>query len=183
MSRSDTTFGDDAISISNYPFRPGSVRLPLRIAVREILEVDVGHCALRIGDEVIYLPGWPRVQLQEFCEKHALRTLPRYHVWSDILDPYVDTSFTAKQVEERNQRLQAAGFGRARVCKLRLLVALPIVLYQGIAGEWTGLDAYDLMGSLRFLRLFGLYGLAYRAIMKIALEPYGGRISQNEPGR
>ncbi len=173
MNQPELSFGDDAILIDGYPFRPGLDGALLRIGVREIVEVDMARCVVRTSDELIYLPGWPTASLQEFCGRHALPVRPRYHVWADILDPYVDTSFTAQQVEARNRRLQAAGFGRERVRRLRWLVSVPIFLYQGVAGEWTGLDASDLMESIQFLRLSGLYGAAYRAIMRIALEAYG----------
>lgn len=142
------------------------------MTAEEITEIDPVRCVLRVGDELIYLPDWPKGALVEFCQRHNVTMRARYDVWSDILAPYVDTSFPKVAVAARSKRLKVAGFGAIRVFKTRLIVAVPILLFQGIAGEWTGLYHYDLMYSFRMLRLFGLYGVAYRAAMRIALEPY-----------
>ncbi len=165
-------FEGDKISIFNYPFRPGRGQKCLAIPATEVIEADVERCVLLVADELIYLPGWPREELLAFCESHNIPIKRRYDAWADILDPFVDTSFTMEEAAKRKERLKAAGFGPARVARLHLLVALPMFIFQGIAGEWTGLYHYDLLYSLRLLRMFGLYGIAYRATMKVALEPY-----------
>jgi hypothetical protein len=173
MAMSPTaTFSGNEIAVSRYPFRPGFRKARLAIRAEEIREVDVDRCALLVGEEIIYLPGWPRAELTEFCSRNRVRTVARYDSWADILDPFVDTSFTKKEVLSRNTRLRAAGFNSGRVFGLRLLVALPIIIFQGIAGEWTGLYHYHLLYAVRALRLVGLYGWAYRATMRVAREPY-----------
>jgi hypothetical protein len=169
---STATFADDDVIVSKYPFRPGFRKARLAIGASEIREADLDRCALLVGKEIIYLPGWPRPELESFCSKNRVRIVSRYDAWADILDPFVDTSFTSEQVLRRNTRLRAAGFSAGRVFRLRLLIALPVIVFQGIAGEWTGLYHYHLLYSVRVLRLFGLYGLAYWATMGIARGPY-----------
>jgi hypothetical protein len=165
-------FLEDRIIVSGYPFSPSSRSSDLTIQAQDIAEADIDRCTVHAQSELIYLPGWPREELSEFCQRNHIRVRPRYDVWADILDPFVDTSFTSKEVRDRNNRLRQGGFLPCRVFCLRLLYALPIVWFQGLAGEWTGLYHFHLLHALRYLRLVGLYRLAYKHTMKIALEPY-----------
>jgi hypothetical protein len=165
-------FDRDRILIAKYPFLPGSCRKSVSISAGDILEADVKQCTLRVKHELIYLPGWPREELAIYCSRNGVAVRGRYDVWADILDPFVDTSFTSAAVAARNGRLRAARMSAWRVVGLRILYFLPIAAFQGIAGEWTGLHHYHLLYSIRGLRLLGLYSLAYRHTMSIALEPY-----------
>ena len=165
-------FKMDRILIENYPYKAKSCRTSLHISATEIDEVDAKRCVLLVKDELIYLPGWPKNELCEFCSRNGIVVRERYDVWGDILDPFVDTSFTHQEIVARSSRLEAANFSSWRVSRLRWLYALPIIVFQGIAGEWTGLHHYHLLHSLRYLRLLGLYGVAYRHTMGVALEAY-----------
>lgn len=172
MRKVGLEFQKDAIVISRYPLRPGIRPGRLFIGAVEIVEADIQRCVLLVRDELIYLPDWPRAELAEFCSRNGISTRARYDAWSDILAPYVDTSYTKVEVSNRERRLREAGFSVWQVSRLRWFAAIPMIVSQGIAGEWTGLYHYDLMYAVRYLRLFGLYGCAYRAAMRVALVPY-----------
>ena len=165
-------FFDDHFIIKKYPFFPSFFARDLTVSASEILEADLHQCVVRLKNDLIYLPDWPRETLSAFCLNNRIKVGVRYDVWAHILDPFVDTSYNSNEVQNRNDQLRQAGFSAWRTFRLRLLFAFPILLFQGIAGEWTGLYHYHLLYSLRSLRLVNLYGLAYRFTMKIALEPY-----------
>lgn len=168
----EVLWGENTISIGAYPLRPTFRTKFISLKASEVVEADIERCVLRIAGELIYLPGWPREELQAFCQKNDIAVKKRYDIWSDLLAPFVDTNYSAEDVAEQNRQLRAVGYGRYRVSAIIFCVAIPMILYQGIAGEWVGLYHYDLLFSLRPLKLFGLYGFAYWATMKIALAPY-----------
>jgi hypothetical protein len=172
MPTHEAVFVGDRILIARYPFLPGSCRKAVSISADEILEADTQHCTLRLKNHIIYLPGWPREDLVAYCASNRVVVRQRYDVWEDILEPFVDTSFTSVQIAARNERLRSAGMSAWRVARLRLLYCLPIVVFQGIAGEWAGLHHYHLLHSLRGLRVLGIYFLPYRHTMNVALEQY-----------
>lgn len=172
MAPPKAIFERDRILIPRYPFAPGSCRKNLAIGAADVIEADPRQCTLRLANEIIYLPGWPHDELIAFCTSNQVPVRERYNIWADILEPYVDTSFSSTEVAERRNRLRAAQISTWTVVRLRCLYFLPIVIYQGIAGEWTGLHHYDLLDSLRALRLVGLYGVVYRHTMTVALDQY-----------
>lgn len=165
-------FLGDHFIVREYPFSPSFFADDLKVLASEIAEVDLDRCVVLVGRDLIYLPGWPREELSTFCKDNTIKVRVRYDVWAHILDPFVDTSFTADEVKIRNGHLRQAGFSVWRTFWLRLIFALPIIFFQGMAGEWTGLYHYHLLYSIRWLRLVGLYRLAYRYTMNVALEPY-----------
>jgi hypothetical protein len=165
-------FHSHRILILRYPFAPGSCRKRLSIAAEHIQEADPNTCTLRVADELIYLPGWPRDELASFCLANGIPLRERYDAWTDILEPFADTSFSCSEIAERNTRLRVGGLSSSRVTGLRFVYCIPIILFQGIAGEWTGLYHYHLLHALRGLRLVGLYSFAYRHTMRVALEQY-----------
>jgi hypothetical protein len=172
MAKSNVVFDGDRIAIAKYPFRSGSCSNSITMSAKDILEADPDQCSLRLKNEIIYLPGWPRQELMAYCATNGVPVQKRYDVWADILEPFVDTSFTSDQIGARNNRLRSAGMSAFRVAWLRLLYGLPIVAFQGIAGEWMDLHHYHLLHSLRGLRLLGLYYFVYRHTNSIALEQY-----------
>lgn len=150
VSRERWVFDSDGISFADYPFFPASVFPAGRVAATDIDDIDLlaPPPTVRVGAELLYVSAVHRDELKEFAETHRIPVASRHdRVWSDILEPFLDTEFDEAFQRRTMRRLHAAGLDASQVEELRVRFAPAMWLYNFAIPrwEWVHLGLFDLL--------------------------------------
>ncbi|WP_371675728.1 hypothetical protein [Streptomyces sp. NBC_01276] len=175
----DPDFADDHILL------PADARLPgstLAAAAVRDADPEASPPELRThSGETVFVPAGRATELERFCARNGIPLRRRPDVWGDLLDPFLDTWFTAEEEAATLDRLDRAGVGRAEVAGIRERVEPLMRAYNHMLWEWHALGLDDLLaaaaGSLApgHLRIPPGDRAAFRAwAMEIADRPARG---------
>ncbi|MGW5919275.1 hypothetical protein ACWFPY_09790 [Nocardia fluminea] len=141
---------DTEIRFVDYPFAGASVYPEGVIAVSAITEADPG--AIRpylrtVAGEMLFVHAEHRRALDEFCRRNAIALHRRLDIWSDLLEPFLDTWFDAEDQQATEARLHAVGLGSAEIVEIRGFVERAMMSYNfdSMLWEWVYLGLYDLL--------------------------------------
>jgi predicted metal-dependent HD superfamily phosphohydrolase len=166
-----------ALHFLDYAFEPASVFPSGKVVADEIAEVNLGggcsQVRLRSG-EILFVGSAHKELLVTFVNQHDVRVRHRHSVWSDLLDPFVDTWYEQEVIDRQFGRLADLGLDRESVTRWRREVAPAMVGFNfgAMVWEWGGLDLHDVLVAQRACLDPAAFADFYRRAMAVgALDP------------
>jgi len=173
VSMGQLTIGDDFLKIENYPFEPSIAYGQTIFKTDQIDDIDFQSYppTFRVGNELIFLTSEKKVELQEFATKNNIKTIERSWIWDWILEPFLDTEFTAETDQRLTKLLESYGLTTDQVKSLRAEVEIQMLKYNfdTMLWEWGGFGASDVLKAMRTKYKKDEYEDFYRRVMEIAL--------------
>jgi hypothetical protein len=173
VSMGHLTIGDDFLKIENYPFEPSIAYRQTIFAAHQIQDIDIKSYPLsfRIGNELIFLPAEKKKELEEFAKKNNIKTVERPWIWGWILEPFLDTEFTAETDQRLTDLLEEYGLTTDEVKSLRAEVENQMLKYNfdTMLWEWGGFGASDVLRAMRTKYNKNEFSDFYERVMKTAL--------------
>lgn len=164
-------FGDDSIKFDDYPFRPSSVYKTGSVNRTLIRDIDLSKAPPEvrlITGEILFVPATQKKELNEFAEKLGIPTLEREDVWHDLLEPFLDTTFSISHHKRSFRHLQRQGFSLREIRQIRSKVSKPMWLYNGFFWDWTHLGLMDLLEAVERVSFRWTFKTFYKYAMQIA---------------
>ena len=165
-----------ALQFLDYAFEPSSVFPSGKIAAGEIAEVNLGGSSevrLRSG-EILFVGSAHKERLVTFVNQHDVVVRHRHSVWSDLLDPFLDTWHEQEIIERQFERLAGLGLDRESVTRWRREVA-PAMMglnFGARVWEWGSLDLHHALVAQRACLGPGAFADFYKRAMTVAaLDP------------
>jgi predicted metal-dependent HD superfamily phosphohydrolase len=174
--RSRLELNGAALHFSDYAFEPASVFPSGKIAADEIAEVNLGSSSqvrLRSG-EILFVGSADKELLVKYINQHDVLVKHRHSVWSDLLDPFVDTWYEQEVIDRQFERLAALGLDRESVTRWRREVAPAMIGFNfgAMVWDWCSLDLHDALVAQRACLGPEAFADFYRRAMAIAaLDP------------
>lgn len=169
------TIGDNFINIESYPFEPSIAFTQTKFTFDQIQDIDFKSYppTIRIKDELIFLTANKKVELEEFVKKNNVKTVDRPMIWEWILEPFLDTEFTAETDQRLTSHLENYGLTIDHVKSLRAEVETQMLKYNfdTMLWEWGGLGACDVLRAMRTKYNKKEFAEFYKRVMAIALLP------------
>ena len=166
-----------ALHFLDYAFEPASVYPSGKITADEIAEVNLGggssQVRLRSG-EILFVRHAEKELLVNFVNQHNVRVRHRHSVWSDLLDPFVDTWHEQEIIDRQFERLADLGLDRETVTRWRREVTPAMIGFNfgAFVWDWCGLDLHDALLAHRACLSPGAFADFYRRAMTVAaLDP------------
>jgi hypothetical protein len=171
------TFGPDHILFPGYEFPWASVYphgvLPAS-DIRDASLVPAPPEIRTLTGETLFLSPGDKAGLAEFCRRHTIPVVRRLDVWGNLLEPFLDTEFSASHQSATDARLRAVGLTQESIDAIRHRLA-PLMRsynFDSMLWEWADLGLYDLLkalnGTLVDPALPATLGEVYRWAMEIA---------------
>jgi hypothetical protein len=98
--------------------------------------------------ETIFVPGPEGDRLRAFCEAYRIPLTHRPDVWDLLLEPFVDTEFTADADRRTRLELEALGFDTAEITEIRARFGSIMLAYNAVLWDWVHLGRFDLLEAL-----------------------------------
>jgi hypothetical protein len=173
VSLGQVTIGDDFLKFENYPFEPSVAFRQPEFSADQIDDIDFKSYppTVRIKDELIFLSGEQRSALEDFSKRNNIQTVERAPIWEWILEPYLDTEFTADTEQRLTIFLEDYGLTSEQVKTLRAEVETQMYKYNfdTMIWKWDGLEAPDVLKAMRTKYNREEFTDFYKRVMKIAL--------------
>lgn len=173
VSMGQLTIAHDFLKIENYPFEPSAAYRQSIFRPDQIHDMDIkSHPpTFRTGRELIFLNTDQKAELKNFAERNAIKTVERPMVWEWILEPFLDTEFTAETDQKLTDILEKSGLTADRVKALRAEVEEQMLKYNfdTMLWEWCGFDASDVLRAMRTKYKKEAFKDFYQQVMDIAL--------------
>ena len=177
-----------ALHFLDYAFEPASVFPSGKIAAGEIAEVNLGSSSevrLRTG-EILFVGSRHKELLVTFVNQHDVPVRHRQSVWSDLLDPFVDTWSEQEVIDRQFARLAGLGLDRESATRWRREVAPAMMGFNfgAMVWEWGSLDLHDVLVAQRACLDPGAFADFYRRAMAVAaLDPESNSPWGSNPSR
>ncbi|MBK6963192.1 MAG: hypothetical protein IPH20_04440 [Bacteroidales bacterium] len=173
VSMGQLTIGDTFLIIENYPFEPSIAYSQTKFTADQIDELDCKSYppTIRIKDELIFLPTEKKNELEDFAEKNKISIVERPMIREWILEPFLDTEFTAGSDQRLTSLLGKSGLTADQVSSLRAEVETQMLKYNfdTMLWEWGGLGASDVLRAMRTKYNKDEFKDFYKRVMEIAL--------------
>lgn len=173
VSTGQLTIGDDYLKIENYPFEPSIAYGQTIFKTDQIDDIDFQSYppTFRVGNELIYLTSEKKVELEKFTTNNNIKTIERPMIWGWILEPFLDTEFTAEKDQRLTKLLESYGLTTDQVKSLRAEVEIQMLKYNfdTMLWEWGGFGASDVLRAMRTKYNKDEFKDFYRRVMEIAL--------------
>ena len=150
MPNLEISFSEDFVVLDDYPF-PQRNR-GRKVIADEISEVVLNWMppAIRTSDgEYLLVPAPQKEELIGFASRCGIPMTKRVDVWSFILEPFLDTEFTADQKARTMGILAESGVPEDEVARIRRLVNGPMLLWTAITWEWCHYGLYDVLSQMK----------------------------------
>ena len=125
------------------------------------------------GSELLLVSRTHLDALQKICQRHDIPLVQRYDVWSDLLDPFLDTEFSLDSQKANIQRLKEHGsLTDDEIIDLRKKVEGKMVRHTALTWEWQHYGLADLLAVMKPKLGFGRERWAefYGEVMEISLR-------------
>jgi hypothetical protein len=155
-------FSESGIRYPEYPYRPASVFPTGDVAWSRIAEADPKALPpeVRIESEILFVPATRREELIDWCARFGVRVVQRVDVWGLLLEPFLDTEFTAADAERTLRVLRENGVPDDVTDVVRRDVSESMRSYNFESGLW---DAFHLgLSDVLNARMGRLTGDAHR---------------------
>jgi hypothetical protein len=146
----EVSIAEDRIRFRRYDF-PGATVYPSgTLAPEQIRDADWAAWPPEIrtmGGETLFVSHDQREELEQFCHRNGIARKCRADIWSDLLEPFLDTTFDRKYELATENRLSAAGFTAAEIGDIRARIAPLMEAYNfdSMLWEWVHLGLFDLL--------------------------------------
>lgn len=120
-----------------------------RIAAGDVVEIDPGGFPplLRTGDELLFVSATRKAELEAWALKQGVPLRSRFDVWAALLEPALDTRFSAEQQKRTLEQLLRHGFTAREVEAIRARVVEPMRRWNldSMTWEWVHLGLFDVL--------------------------------------
>jgi hypothetical protein len=106
-----------------------------------------------VSGETLFVPAEQRGQLERFCRANQIPIRTRADVWSDLLEPFLDSEFTPEDDAATLRRLLRAGLTAAEVAGIRARVGPLMRAYNAIHWDGFHLGLADLLDAVATISL------------------------------
>lgn len=141
------------IAISEYPFEPSLVYPNKIISANEIsfISADFGLCRIYFGKDIIFITSEQKAELLKFAEINKIKLINHSWNWDWILEPYIDTEFTAENEKRVDECLTKIGFDKTETKKIRDEVGTQMFKYNfdTMLWDWCSLGLCDVLSAMR----------------------------------
>lgn len=148
----DVRIAEDHIEFLHYKFRGATVH-PTGILTRaQIRDVDWGTSPPEIRTtlgETLFVPRGQQAELEQFCHRNGIARTNRRDIWSDLLEPFLDTWFDPEDELATENRLHEAGLRAEEIAdiRLRLTPLMRAYNFDSMLWEWVDLSLFDLLNA------------------------------------
>lgn len=174
ISMGQLTIGNDYLKIDNYPFEPSIAFNQTTFKADQIDDIDYKSYppTFRIKNELIFLPYNKKVELEEFAKNNDIKTVERTPIWSWILEPFLDTEYTAETDQRLTKLLAKYGLTENQVRSLRIEVETQMLKYNfdTMIWEWCVFNTSDVLRAMRTKYKKEEFEDFYKRVMEIALR-------------
>ena len=88
--------------------------------------------------------------LKALCAQHNIPFTKRYDVWSDLLDPFLDTEFSPEDQDANRQRLNERGhLTDVEIDAIRAEVEKKMLRLTGLTWEWQHYGLADVLSAMK----------------------------------
>lgn len=146
-------FDDDGVHFKKYAIITASVYSSGFIAWQDVKEADPDAWPpeLRlVSGEILFISGIHKEAFKLTCNLHNIPLIVRDDIWGMLLEPFLDTEFTADAQVRTQERLENCGFSHQEIDDIRAKVEKRMLTYNSVVWEWVHLGMFD---------LFSAYGL------------------------
>lgn len=144
---------DHELRFNEYSYEPASVYPHGVVATEEIRDVDPSSAGpevrLRTG-ETLFVPAPKKVELQTFCRANGIPMRRRPDIWEALLDPFLDTAFTAEDRRRTTALLARWQIDEEQADEIRARFRPAMVAYNFESGlwDWVHLGLSDLLDAI-----------------------------------
>jgi hypothetical protein len=169
----EVTIGQDILTFTDYPFRPSIAFKQATFKPSDIDNIDpTGYPpTIKVGNELLFVRAKQKDELKKFVADNNIKTVDRLDIWSWILEPFLDTEFTAETDQRLTTLLEDYGLTADKVKSLRAEVETQMLKYNfdTMLWEWCGLGVSDVLRAMRTKYNKEQYREFYKRAMEIAL--------------
>lgn len=173
VSMGELTIGEDFLQIEHYPFEPSIACRQTTFTANQIDDIDFTSYppTIRIEDELIFLTAEKKAGLKAFAQKNNIKAVERPMIWEWILEPFLDTEFTAETDQLLTKHLEKYGLMASHIKSLRAEIETQMLKYNfgTMLWEWGQLGASDVLCAMRTKYNKAEFAAFYQRVMKIAL--------------
>ncbi|MEW6732280.1 MAG: hypothetical protein AB1489_13205 [Acidobacteriota bacterium] len=146
-------FLSDGIRFTDYPYPPASIYPTGIVKYLSIEEIVINAIPpeVRTSEDILFVSASLREQLMTVAKEQGIALTNRQDVWGLILEPFLDTEFTAAQQQATLELLEQNGIDRELSKRLRNRVAKAMWAYNFDSGlwDWCHLGLSDLLSALQ----------------------------------
>ncbi|MCL5127740.1 hypothetical protein [Algibacter sp. L4_22] len=144
---------ENEISITEYPFEP-SVAYPEKIinaSKINFISADFGLCRIYVDNDIIFISSEQKTELLKFSEINKIKLINHSWNWDWILEPYLDTEFTADNEKRIEKCLNEVGIDKIETKKIRSEVGKQMYKYNfdTMLWDWCNLGLCDVLSAMR----------------------------------
>jgi hypothetical protein len=148
----DVSFAADHIHFLRYDFPGATVHPTGFLTPAQIRDADGKTVRPEIRTalgETLFIPRKQESELEEFCRRNDVAQRHRTDIWSDLLEPFLDTWFNPEDELATEKRLCAAGLSQDEVAEIRQRIAPLMRAYNfdSMLWEWVNLGLFDLLNA------------------------------------
>lgn len=146
------TFDSDGVNFAKYPFPPASIYPHGRVACSAIRDVDptAGPLEIRTNNgETLFVSAEQSDAFNDWIVACQIPIFRRLDVWHLILEPFLDTEFTADGQDATIVALGNIGISRTDVIRIRQSVEGAMLAYNAFLWDWVHLGLFDLLTATR----------------------------------
>jgi hypothetical protein len=169
----EVTIGQDTITFTDYPSKPSIAFKQATFKPSDIDNIDpTGYPpTIKVGNELLFVSAKQKDELIKFVADNNIKTVDRLDIWSWILEPFLDTEFTAETDQRLTTLLEDYGLTADIVKSIRAEVETQMLKYNfdTMLWEWGGLGVSDVLRAMRTKYNKEQYREFYKRAMEIAL--------------
>ncbi|PIB29902.1 hypothetical protein BFP75_02610 [Maribacter sp. 4G9] len=144
---------ENFILITEYPFEPSFAYPEKRIKADEIQSicVEFGICKIYVAGDIVFVSSEKKECLKRFAENNDIVLSEHSWNWDWILEPYLDTEFTAANEKLVQERLLENGIEKKEIDKIHTEVGKQMYKYNfdTMLWDWTSLGLADVLSAMR----------------------------------
>lgn len=167
-----------------YPFWPASVKKRPAVSAERFTGWNprTSPPSLIAGSgEVLYVPATSRAEVHAWALAEGIRTWAGPDNWGLLLEPFLDTEFTAEHAARTVALLVSNGFTAEEVTRWRERVRRPVLLANSLWWEWGHLGHFDALAAHRSFTSPWTFHRFYWDSMEVALR-VPPRVEPSSPG-
>lgn len=144
---------ENEIYISEYPFEP-SVAYPNKLIKANQIDficADFGLCKIYVENDIVFVTAEQREEILKFAENNRIKLKKHSWNWDWILEPYLDTEFTADNEKRIEKCLTDVGIDKTETDKIRKEVGKQMYKYNfdTMLWDWCSLGLCDVLSAMR----------------------------------
>ncbi|MFD2586043.1 hypothetical protein ACFSQJ_03830 [Croceitalea marina] len=117
----------------------------------ESICIEFGVCKIHVAGDIVFVSSEKKEELRDFSIRNTITLSKHSWNWDWILEPYLDTEFTAANEKMVEQRLVENGFKIAEIENIRNEVGKQMLKYNfnTMLWDWSSLGLADVLSAMR----------------------------------